>query len=315
MNRMLILGGCLSILLCPGCSQDEYVDEDGLSLSMQATVEGGNLSRTTTSIEGKTLFVSEDEVGFFMPEQQDQAVKWSYTGNSWISEIPLYWPNQVDEFEFCAFYPYVKEATRTRIPMPDLGEQTGELGNLGKYDFLAARCITGYSAESGVVAFKNQTAFKHVYSLIMITLIKGGEDKSMTLKSMTFEGENIVAPHYYSFVAEGEDHMQAVEEVVKKNRLDLSKDVSIGEEGYTTAILINPSELESALDFSITYERDGNSYKAMTNKMGTSFESGKIYKYSIRIKKETLEIVGNEITDWVSGGSLEDIVIDETPME
>lgn len=315
MKKHLILSGCLCILLCASCQKSENMDNDDLSLSMQAMVEGANLGRTTTTSAGKTSFVAEDAVGFFMPGQQENAVKWSYTGSGWNSETPLYWPNQTESFEFCAFYPYVEEAERTRIPMPDLSTQTGELENLGQFDFLAARCTTNYGAESGVVAFKGESSFKHIYSLIMVTLKKDATDKTMTLKTMKFEGQNIVASHYYCFDSEGTDHMQIADDVVKKDALELVKEVGIQEEGYSTMVLINPSVLETPLNFSITYERDGNSYTATTDKMGTTFESGKIYKYTIRVKKETLEIVGNEITDWVSGGALEDIFVDETPVE
>lgn len=315
MKKRLILGGCLCILLCPACRQNESVNEDDLSLSMHAVVEGANLGRTVTSSAGKTSFAAEDAVGFFMPEQQENAVKWTYTGSGWTSGTSLYWPNQTDRFEFCAFYPYVEGAARTRIPMPDLSGQTGNLDDLGRFDFLAARCVTDYQTENGVVAFKGESSFKHIYSLIMVTLKKDAADKTMTLKTMKFEGENIVAPHYYSFHSEGTDGMQRVDQVVKKNVLELVKEVGIGEEGHASMVLINPSVLEVPLNFSITYERDGKMYTATTNKMGATFESGKIYKYTIRVKKENLEIIGNEITDWVSGGSLDDIFIDETPVE
>lgn len=313
MNKKLILGGCLCVLLCPACRQSEYVSEDSLPLSMKATVEGASQGRTATETTGKTSFIAEDEVGFFMPGQQTDAIKWSYTGSGWSSDSPLYWPNKTDDFEFCAFYPYVAQAERVRIPMPDLGKQTGELENLGKFDFLAARCVTNYGADSGIVSFKGEASFKHIYSLIMVTLKKDVADKTMTLKTMKFEGKNIIAPHFYCFDREGEDHMQIADEVIKKDVLELAKDVSVEEDGYTSTVLINPSQLDTPLNFSVTYVRDGKPYRAVTDKMGTLFESGKIYKYTIRIKKETLEIVGNEITDWVSGGSLEDIVVDETP--
>lgn len=315
MNKKLILGGCLCILLCPSCRQNECVNEDNLSLSMQAAVEGASQGRTVTETSGKTSFVTEDKVGFFMPEQIENAVKWSYTGSGWTSDTPLYWPNQTDDFEFCAFYPYAEGAERSHIPMPDLSTQTGALEELGAYDFLAARCVTNYEAENGVVAFRGESSFKHIYSLIMVTLKKDAADKTMTLKTIKFEGKNIVAPHSYCFESEGKDHMQIEEGVVKKDVLELVKEVSVSEEGYARTLLINPSVLESPLHFSITYERDGKSYTAMTDKMGNTFESGKIYKYTIRVKKETLEIIGNEITDWVSGGALDDIFVEETPVE
>lgn len=303
----------MCILLCPACRQSERVGEDSLALRMKATVEGADQGRTITGTTGKTSFMAEDEVGFFMPGQQTDAIKWSYTGGGWSSASPLYWPNKTDDFEFCAFYPYAAQAERSEIPMPDLDGQTGELEKLGEFDFLAAQCVTNYGADAGVVAFKGESSFKHIYSLIMVTLKKDAADKTMTLKSMKFEGANIITPHVYCFDREEEERMQIAEGATRKDVLELADEVSVEGDGHTSTVLINPSELNTPLHFSVAYVREGTPYRAATDKMGTLFESGKIYKYTIRIKKETLEIVGNEITDWVSGRPLEDIVVDETP--
>ena len=56
----------------------------------------------------------------------------------WQPDTPLFWPDQKNNYDFCAFYPYAEGAQRANVPMPDLSEQDGTLENIGKWDFLVA---------------------------------------------------------------------------------------------------------------------------------------------------------------------------------
>ena len=69
-----------------------------------------------------------------MPEGDD-AISWTLGESVWQPDTPLFWPDQKNDYDFCAFYPYAEGAQRANVPMPDLSEQDGTLENIGKWDF------------------------------------------------------------------------------------------------------------------------------------------------------------------------------------
>lgn len=86
------------------------------------------------------------------------------------------------------------------------------------------------------------------------------------------------------------------------------------ETGYRVLALFNPSKLKENLHFSIAYQRDGISYTASTDQMGTTFDSGKFYNYTLKLSKEGLTVVGNTIEGW-DVETLPDISVEENPAE
>ena len=155
MNKKMMMWACVLPLLA-ACQQNENEPEsvDEAVMSLQASVSSPVISRTVTDAEdASTDFETGDRIGFFMPGE-DSPVEWTLGSDGWTSETPLVWENKVDEFEFCAYYPCTEEtAVRTAIPMPDLSAQKGDFSELGTYDFLAARRVTGYSENAGAVSF------------------------------------------------------------------------------------------------------------------------------------------------------------------
>ena len=150
MNKFFLMGVC-SLSLLAGCQQNETELEMGETgkIALRASVANSVASRTVTDAGGlSTTFEEGDEIGFFIPGEESQ-VKWSLTGDGWESEVPLTWENKVDEFEFCAYYPYSDGVTgRTSIPTPDLSRQNGRFSDIGLFDFLAARCTSSSSPKS-----------------------------------------------------------------------------------------------------------------------------------------------------------------------
>lgn len=320
MKKMNFIGACWCMSVLAACQQNELLtngDVEDLALDLQASVFQGNvMSRTVTQENGTSDFREGDAVGFFMPDEESQ-IRWTLESGEWKSGQAVNWKDKVNEYTFCAYYPYSESAaSRSSVPMPDLSAQTGNLADIGAFDFLVARTTTSYEAKSGVVSFTGETAFRHVYALVSVTVKKDLEKESVALDEMTFEGTGLFSSHVYKFGEEAaQDGMQAADEP-EKSRLVLSYEepVAVESAGYTAVVLLNPVELEESLRFTMGYRRDGISYTASTTAMGDTFEGGKFYKYTLKLTKEGLKLVGNTISGWDSQ-TLPEISVEENPAE
>ncbi len=320
MNKIILMGIC-SLPLLAGCQQNETERELSATemMSLQASVSNLSLSRTVTdAADAATTFEAGDEIGFFMPEE-DAPVKWTLTGDGWQSETPLVWEDKVNEFEFCAYYPYSEEsAVRTAIPMPDLSAQTGEFSALGEFDFLAARCTSGYKTNSGAVSFTGAYAFRHVYSLLSITVKKDRAEENVSISKAVLKGSGLFSRTSYRFGETSEaDGIVAAADASPADELSLAYDVPAevaSETGYSLTLLCNPSVLEENSEFSISYMRDGISYTATTDKLGKEFQAGTYNKYTLKLTKEGLVLIGQEIVGW-NEEVIPDIAFEETPVE
>ena len=291
MKKKNLLGAYLVLSLLASCQQKENLQHMGgeLKLSLQASVYAPfNGSRVVTDESGVTTFSEGDEIGFFMPEESEP-VKWTLTEGQWISASPLSWKDKVNKFTYCAYYPYSTESTtRDNIPMPDLSLQNGTLAGIGELDFLTARCEASYEeTDNGTVSFTGESSFRHAYSFVSITIKKDLSEENVLISQASFQGENL----FSNF----EEPATVTEEL-----------------GYTLFLLCNPQSLVEDSGFSISYQRDGVSYTASTNKLGKQFEAGKYYQFVLRLTKEELKVEGCEVSDWVSE-KLPEIAIEEIP--
>lgn len=315
MKRNWMKWSCMAVLALASCQQRELSEEistDNLALELQASITGEVLSRTVTQEDGHTTFSQGDKIGFFMPEETN-AVLWTLGESSWQPSEPLFWPDQKNNYSFCAFYPYAEDAERTSVPMPDLNAQDGTLDHIGECDFLVAEKTCSYQTDAGKVSFTDEAAFKHIYSLVMVTLVKNEKDAETTLKTVGFEGKGILSKHTYDFTKK---QMQPVAETPEADNLLLEMEPEgtvIPQEGYSIAVLLNPTEEDGTLKFSITYERDGIAYQAYTEAMQGHLVGGNCYKYKIKIEKESLIIEGSEVSDWQTEGEPENITVNDVP--
>lgn len=320
MKTRMFVGAFMLLPLLAACQQNEILSDGSVEqpvLNLEASVyapERG--SRTITDEKGSTSFVEEDALGFFMPEDI-QPVKWTLDGSRWVTESSLTWKDKVNRFMFCAYYPYSDEsATISSIPMPDLSVQTGTLSDIGRLDFLSARCETSYNeTDNGTVAFTGESSFKHVYSLISITIKKDLEEENVGLSQAKFQGTNLFSRSTYHFGKSAEEDGLSLLESSPLHSLTLSYEEPValsGESGYTIFLLCNPAELMEDSEFSIAYQRDGISYTASTKRLGKQFLSGKYYRFILRLTKEDLKLEGSEITNWIPE-ELPEIAVDEIP--
>ena len=310
---------CCSILMLAACQQGEeggLQPNEELDLHVQASIEGSALpGRSTTNENGTTTFEESDEIGFFMPDHQQQ-LKWILVSNDWQPEETAVWKDKVNTFQFCAYYPYSPETTsRTEVAMPDLSSQTGTWEDLGKYDFLAARCSASYETNAGIVSFTGESAFRHVYSLVVVSLQKDLESENVTLQKEKFQGEGLFTQHSYCFADDaGQDGMVPLDsEEDPELVLTYTDGVAVETDGgHAAVILLNPSETEKVLGYTATYRRDGIDYTATTDQISGAFKAGYCYKYKLKLNKEGLTLVGNEICRWDTQ-EMEEIRVDEVP--
>lgn len=319
MKKRIFLGAFLIVSLLVSCQQKENLQNvsDELNLSLKASVyASSSSSRVSTDESGVTTFLEGDELGFFMPGE-DEPVKWTLSGSQWTPEFPLSWKDKVSKFSYCAYYPYSAEATiRGNIPMPDLSLQKGTLAGIGEFDFLTARCEVSYQeTDNGTVSFTGESSFRHAYSLISITIKKDLPEENVLISQVSFKGENLFGGSTYHFaeseVEDGISYLESPE--VHALTLNLEEPAAITEEnGYTLFLLCNPQNLVEDSEFSISYQRDGVSYTASTKKLGKQFVAGKYYQFVLRLTKEELKLEGCDVTDWVSE-KLPEIAIEELP--
>lgn len=320
MKKTNLVGACLLLSLLASCRQNESLsnmsEEPALHLSASVyTSEAGG--RTVTDNSGATVFSDLDELGFFMPEE-NEPIKWTLTENQWVAESSLAWKDKVSSFLFCAYYPYSKSATtRTSIPMPDLSQQSGTLSGIGDFDFLAARCQTSYKeTDNGTVSFTGSSSFKHVYSLVAVKIKKDLAEENVQLSQAAFKGGNLFGAATYHFgELEEEDGISYVDaSKVDVLTFNYEEPVTLTEEsGYTLYFLCNPSDLMEDTEFSISYQRDGLSYTASTSKLGRQFLAGKFYQFTLKLTKEDLKLEGDEVTNWVPE-ELPEIEVEESPL-
>lgn len=320
MKTKQLVGMALSLMMV-ACQQEyapsQEAEGESEDIRLRASISDGNVSRTTVQEDGTTVFASDDEMGFFMPEAETP-VRFVYDEGKWSAEGEQAWPDLTTRFTFCAFYPYQDGAVRERVPMPDLSAQTGEMADIGNFDFLAATKTCGFADANGEVSFTGADAFKHVYSLLVITLTD--EDEVATLlKSARLTGAGCFTSHDYRFTESGVGEMIQAQDVEAVDSWELQV-ATEGEEipdgtGRQIALLLNPSDTEVELDFSVGYEREGVSFTASTSAINQVFQSGYSYRYQIRINDGTLIVGDPEISAWqsgeVTGGG--DLVIEGTP--
>lgn len=317
MKKMMLLAGvCCLLAACQSKEEFQEVNpESNAPMFLEASIaSGGVTSRTATSEQGVSNFELTDRIGLFQPDE-DEASCWEFEESGWTTETAMNWENKVEDFHFCAFYPYEETATRLSVPMPDLTAQTGELERIGTFDFLAGHCTMSYADAAGVVSFTEDNAFHHVYAMLKIVVNKSSAEDELTIHKVSYEGQDIVTSQTYSFGSSfAEDRL--ISGSPSTSVLILTPEAVVSGENHTFVVLINPVTLSSSLKLSLDYTRNGIRYTASTENLVSEYAGGKLYTYTIRLKKENILIEGNSIGNWESQVG-DDIWIDEnhTPEE
>ena len=312
MKKVIFLTFLMSAMVA--CEQQDVVCEDteNNALKVEAEIAASTLDYSRTSTTAKTVeFTQGDKIGFYMPEAENSN-SWTYSSGTWTATSDCVWPDKTNSYDFCAYYPFSQTAPRTEIPMPDLTTQEGGVDNLGKYDFLVARCTASYSTGDGVVSFTKDQAFKHVYALISVTLKTNTDTEGSHLTDLQLNSTNLLTSYTYHFGESAEEDGvtlkgKGVDELLLQNL-----DVLIPSEGQNYVFVVNPLNLSLTMNLTVKYQRDGKKYTASAKIPTESVVKGSLNKLTISIKKSGLVIEGNTVEDWVEQ-NMKDVVLEENP--
>ena len=320
-NNIIIGFFCLCFLLvgCHQADEMDFVNED-LRMSVVASIKGSDnlvTSRYGGDTPNSVSFVDGDEIG--MSVNGRAFVKWTKdaNGDGWSPDgNAVFWDDKTSDHSFVAFYHYDSNVTIEIIPMPDLSEQQGTMESVAEKDFLVAQKTQTYGT-NGVVEFKpfNETvdySFKHVSSLVVVTLKGEGELASATINKISINGTNLLTPS--NCVKTDGGFTVDIDETKQQDLLELSLSHQLESKNKTYYFIVNSGTVSlSAVTLSISYTTTQGNYIAKLNGLGTSevttFEKGKKYSYSLKVAGGELVISGNEIQDWGEGLNLGDIVI------
>lgn len=319
MRKLFIAVACSLLAGCHQTEEMEFVDED-LKMSVVASIQSSNnqsVSRYAGDNPNSISFKSGDEIGIAV--NGEMFVKWikDNNGDGWSPEgEAIFWEDKSKNHSFVAFYPFAENATMESVPMPDLSDQKGDMNSVAAKDFLFTTKEQSYGT-NGVVEFNRVNdsedySFKHISSLVIVTLNGEGELSSATIDKISISGNNIITPSACKI--NGENFIVELDETENKNLLELSLSHQMGSSDKTFYFVVNSGTVSlSAVTLSISYTTSQGSYIATLNGLGTSevtsFERGKKYSYSLKVAGGELIISGNAIQDWGEGLNLGDIVI------
>lgn len=317
------LAAMCCMFLVTGCLQTEEIggENEKLRMYVEASVgrDGAVAGRTVLGDGGAISFSDCDEISLSV--NGDSFVKWIYDedDNDWNPEGgTLYW-NGKGNHQFCAFYPFVSDATLTNVPMPYLTGQTGEKDCLGTYDFLTATKEQGYGT-NGVVTL----TFNHQSSLVVVTLKGEGDllstvDNEVVINKISIFGTDIATPSTCQFTDEGPVVVLESGDGKAVNALEvpMTANYKLPTAGATYYLVVNSGtvDLEDA-DLSIEYTSGGKIYVATLYGMSddadseiTKFVSGKQYSYALKVMSGEIVVSGNEISEWDEVIKIDDVII------
>ena len=327
--RNIFITGFLGVCgLFVGCHQTDDMNliHEDLRMSVVASIKGSDnlvASRYGGDDPNNVYFKDGDEIG--MSVNGRAFIKWTKdaNGDGWSPDgNAVFWDDKTSYHSFVAFYPYDSNATIERIPMPDLSGQLGTMESIAEKDFLMAQKKQTYGT-NGVVEFKPfngsvDYSFKHVSSLVIVTLKGEGELASATINKISINGTDLFTPSNY--VKSNGDLIVEIDDEPGKDLLELSLSHQMGSSDKTYYFIVNSGTVSlSDVTLSISYTTNQESYIAKLNGLGTSevttFEKGKKYSYSLKVAGGELVVSGNEIQDWGEGLSLDNIIINGTTQE
>ena len=163
------------MVMLAGCQQADEIENQSekLPISMEASIgksEAG--SRYSGETPNGIAFYEGDKIALSVND--GSFVQWIYGDGKWTTTPAVNWNDKSSEHTFTAFYPFVAGAVKNNVPMPDLAGQDGTMASVATRDFLVSTKEQTYGA-NGVVSFTGNDAFKHVSSLVSITLKGVGE--------------------------------------------------------------------------------------------------------------------------------------------
>ena len=312
MKKRTFAAICCMVMLA-GCQQTDGIANEGERLPMYIKASIGKSevgSRYFVETPNSLSFYDGDEIGLSVND--GAFVQWTYSDGRWDVVPAVNWNDKSSEHTFAAFYPFATGASKGYVPMPDLSGQDGTMTSVATRDFLVSTKTQTYGT-NGIVSFTGDDAFKHVSSLVSITLKGEGDLVGAKVSEISISGEHILTPSTYSFEV-ANDNAVTLNVAKQVDLLEVLPSYTMTSEGITYYFVLNSGTVELAdVTLCIQYEKGGKEYNAQLIGLGTNtvtkFESGKQYSYALKVAGGVLVVTGNEIAPWGNGLTMDDIVI------
>ena len=312
MKKRTFAAICCMVMLA-GCQQADEIANEGERLPMYIKASIGKSevgSRYFVETPNSLSFYDGDEIGLSVND--GAFVQWTYSDGRWDVVPAVNWNDKSSEHTFAAFYPFATGASKGYVPMPDLSGQDGTMASVASRDFLVSTKTQTYGT-NGIVSFTGDDAFKHVSSLVSITLKGEGDLVGAKVSEISISGEHILTPSTYSFEV-ANDNAVTLNVAKQVDLLEVLPSYTMTSEGITYYFVLNSGTVELAdVTLCIQYEKGGKEYNAQLIGLGTNtvtkFESGKQYSYALKVAGGVLVVTGNEIAPWGNGLTMDDIVI------
>lgn len=299
---------CGSIICLSSCQNENVEQNEAPQLPMSIVAGIGNTpvsGRYAGDTPNSAAFANGDAIGIFMDETP--MVRWDYIEQTWTPEHIVYWPDKTEAHSFKAFYPYTDASSYNEITMPGLKNQTGTMESVASCDFLAAQALQSYG-ENGIVNFQGEgKTFKHVSSLIQLTIKTGKDLSAATLTRISLTGANLVAPTTYSFT-NGVNLLPDSQ----SDELTINPNYDMSQGDVTYYLVVNEKlDASSVTTLTLEYTSGEHTYTASKEGLaGNVFKSGMMQSFTLSVQNLELFVIGSEISPWEQGNTMEDIVID-----
>lgn len=300
---------CIGMTYLSSCQSENltsFPQTEQLPIAIVARI--GNLPTINGRYAGEDLnhvdFTTGDAIGIFMNE--DPIVRWDYLSMTWTAQSYMYWTDKTTPHSFKAFYPYKDANSYEAIPMPNLQNQSGDITSISHCDFLATSVTQSYENQ-GIVSFQGEgKSFKHISSLVSLT-IKANEDLSdATIKSISLYGNNLFAPSVYSF---NEGVKLSPDEFSDELKVNTNHSMEGKDQTYYLIVNEKLNELDPVI-LAIEYEKEGSTYMAQKDNFANNiFRGGMNQHFTLTIKNNVLTISNAQIESWINGQEMDDIII------
>lgn len=235
---------------------------------------------------------------------------WNFAGLGWTADGKTYWPDKNQEHAFQAYSPCTSTAGALvdKVPMPALEQQSGAFDDLDKCDFLVAETNQSYG-ENGVVEFKGEgKSFRHVSSLIHLTIEGTGDLANATLNRIAIGGTDVATSSTYSFET-GEVTLLTTGS--KDQITTTGLEHAMNGKNADFYFILNEKEEGNALTLTIDYvSKDNKKYTATKEFATSALAGGTKYTCKVIVRDSSLTVSGGEISPWADGGEMGDVVID-----
>ena len=195
--------------------------------------------------------------------------------------------------------------------MQSLKNQCGTIERLSACDFMVATAQQAYTDNNGTVLFEENSSFKHINSLVAVTILKESDLENSTINSISFEANNIASATTYSFTnTESPVSINKTEELNLLESSELGISMAEQESNMTLYFILNSGIDLSETTFRINYTTGTKSYTATKTNLGSAtLKSGNRYNFNLNITDGVVSITGGEIEEWGEGNDMADIII------